>query len=332
MKRLPSVIATLLIIATPATVLADQVEPAPPIASQASEVAPDVEYTLRADWQVGDSYKVEVVREKLQIRKGVPRPATIRRSVSQIRVVEKTESGFVLMAVQIDPATTHDASSPLEVLGTLLSRLPRGIAFEIETNEDGVPVGVRDVEGFTAFVRLVIEKVDFVDPQVQERFRQAMNAIATPDVVEAMILMDIQVFHGLMGGSYHGGQAYDSSTEIHVGQQAIAGNVRILLRRIDEEEGLLHIAVQSLLDDAADALLATNLAKALLEGMGKQVQQGGTWPTLRMQGTLKIQDTIEYVFDLSRNLPTEVSWEKYVKAGEYDVVLVRKKFRLLPPA
>jgi hypothetical protein len=332
MKGLSIAITVVATLAAPVAALADELEPAAPLTGQKSDVAPDVEFTLLPNWQVGDSYRVEQIKQKTQIRRGVQAPAMTARSVSQVRVIEKTDSGYLLVSTVKLAEVTGGKNAPPEAVktATAMAKLVIGKSMEIVTNEAGFPVALRNADEVTVLVREALDQVVqsvSSDPDEQERVRQAMNQIATPQVIEALALKDVQVFYGLLGSRFGGGLASVYATELPfpLTQAPIAATTHTLLRRVETKKGLLHVAIQTVPDGDAMKAAVVDWMRGMLEAQGKPMPQEGDLPTFEMQ------DTADYIFDLNRSLPTQVSWERYVKLGSDYLRLERSNFRLLPP-
>ncbi len=148
----------------------------------------------------------------------------------------------------------------------------------------------------------------------------------TPDVIEAMAIKDAVTFYGLMGGVYQGGpaQAYDLPMQFPFSQKMVEAELHILVRRVDDGAGTVHISTQNVPDPAALKRAVQTWFKGLVQAQGQSLPTGFQFPEFVMQ------DTIDYVIDRNRMLPTEVAWERYMRMGDEILRVDRDVFRLKP--
>jgi hypothetical protein len=329
MKRLPAICAALLLSAIPA-IAAEGLEPSPPIAGQVSDAAPGVELTLIADWQIGDSYRIEKTRERREMRKGVERPPRSLHSISEIRVAEKTGSGYVLVStlLETDLSTYTKPDQGGTDTAAALSKMFEGQSLELITNEAGFPVALRNAEEVVELMRAAIDRVmesSSGDPEQRQKVKQIIDRMMTPQAIEAMAMKDAMVFYGLLGGSYRGGEAAQTRTSMifPLTQTLLDGDLHVLLRRIDRDKGLAYIATQSL-PDAEQLKQATMLwMTRILEARGQSVPEDLQVPPVT------VQDSLEYAYDLELNMPRGLTFKRYFAMGDAHRRVDLETFRLL---
>lgn len=329
MKRLSVICVALLLSATPATA-AEGLEPSPPIAGQSSEVVPDTELTLVADWRVGDSYRIEKTRERRETRKGVERPVRSSHSVSEIRVAEKTATGYVLVSTLLETDLSNYARPQQggADTATALSKMFEGQSLELITNEAGFPIALRNAEEVVELMGAALDRVaesSAGSPEQRQKIKAVIDDMMTPQAIEAMAMKDATVFYGLLGGSYRGGEAAQTRTSMifPLTQTPLEGDLHVLLRRIDREKGLAYIAIQSL-PDAEQLKQATMLwMTRLLESQGQPVPEDLQVPPVT------VQDSLEYAYDLEKNLPRGLTFQRYFAMGDANRRIDLETFRLL---
>lgn len=330
MERLPFVF-TALLLAAPA-MAAEGLEPSPPIAGEPSEVAPDVELTLTADWQVGDSYRIEETRERREIRKGMEQPPRRSHSISEMRVAEKTESGYVLVSTLLETDLANYAKPQQGGADTAmaLSKVFEGQPMELVTNEAGFPIALRNAEEVVELMRTAFDKVVELSAGGAERRQKLKNFVdrtMTREAIEAMAMKEAVVFFGLLGGSYRGGSAAHTRTSVvfPLTQTSLDGDLHVLLRRIDRENGLAYIATQTLPEGEQVKQATMQWMTRILEIQGRQVPENLRVPPVT------IQDSLEYTYDLKRNLPRNITFERYFAMGNANrrVDLETVRYRLL---
>lgn len=310
---------------------AAELEPAPSIADEKSEVAADVKLTLVANWQVGDSYRIAHTKERMEVRNGAAKPKRTSRSLSQVTVAEKNENGYILISTLIE-ADLSNYATPGQggaEAAAAFTKLFEGQSLELVTNESGFPIGLRNGDEVIELMRAAMDQVVTAaasDPKEQQQIRALMDQMMTPQVIESMALKDAISFYGLMGGSYQGGGAVTSNVSMPFPftQKPIDAKLVVLLRDIDEKNGLVRIASQSFPD--ADAV-----RQATIDWMTQLVQsQGKLAPDPAQIPQFYMQDSFEFVFDLNKRLARKIDSERYFSFGTAMTRVDRATYRLVP--
>lgn len=310
---------------------AQELKPAPPIAGQESTVPADVEVTLIPNWQIGDSYRIEQLSEREEIRRGQRSPKFTARSLSKVEVVEATGGSYVLAATLVETDLSNSAAAVQGGADTaaLLTELFQGKTTELATNENGVPVGLRNKDEMVELMRAGMEGVlttAVSDRQKRQAARSILEQMMTPDVIEAMAIKDAVTFYGLMGGIYQGGpaQAYDLPMPFPFTQEMVDATLYVLLRRVDDSAGTVYITTQNVPDAAQTKRALKSWLTGVVQSQGQTLPPGFQFPEFTMQ------DTIDYVIDRNRMLPTEVTWERYIRMGNDLLRVDRDVFRMKP--
>lgn len=328
MKRLSAIFAVLLLLAAPA--LADGLEPSPPLAGQSSEAGPDAELNLAADWQVGDTYRIEKTRERREVRGGAEWPPRSAHSISEIRVAKKTDSGYVLVSTLVS-ADLSNYATPQQGgtdAATAFTKMFEGKSIEFVTNEAGFPIALRNpaevVEMMRAAMDAVVDSLAKSDED-REKIKAMMAQMMTPATIEAMAMKDAMVFYGLLGGSYRGGEAVRTQTSIMfpLTQTPLDGELYVLLRRIDRDKGLAYIATQSIPDGEQLKEATMQWMTRILEAQGQQVPEEMQVPPVT------VQDSLEFAFDLKKSLPRGITFERYFAMGDANRRVDLETFRLI---
>jgi len=310
---------------------AQELKPAPPIVNESSAVPADVEVTLAPNWKVGDSYRIEQVNEHQEIRQSQRLPMRSSRSVTKVDVVEAGGSSYLIAGtlVESDLSKSGVAAQGGANTAALLTELFQGKTMELVTNEDGVPVGLRNKDEMVELMRAGMDgalAAMVPDPGQRQRVQAAMAQMMTPDAIEAMAIRDAVTFYGLMGGTYQGGsaQAYDLPMQFPFTQEMVDAKLYVLLRRVDDGAGAVHITTQNVPDPAHLKRAMESWFRGVVRSQGQSLPPGFQFPEFTMQ------DTIDYVIDRNRMLPTEVTWERYRRVGNEILQLDRTVFRLKP--
>lgn len=316
MKRVAAALAASSILLLTAPAFAEPPEPMASIAGQESTVGADVELTLVADWAVGDSYQIEKVRGRSEIRNGTEVPTRTAHSITEIRVAEKSESGYLLISTLIEADLSNYARAEGQGpdMAAAMARMFEGMKLEIETGETGFPVRLRNAE---AVVRRLQDGMNAIvdasteDPEHRARVRAVMDQMMSPQAIEALAMKDVMVFYGLMGGSFQGGPAIRRQNRMifPLTQSPLDADIHILLREYDRDKGIARIATQSI-PDGEQVRQAT---QAWLVQMYRS--QGKSAPLDLQLPPVDIRDTLEYSFDLKRGLPQGVVFQRYFAMG-----------------
>lgn len=318
---------------------AAELEPASPIAGQNSEVSADVEFTLTADWQIGDSYRIESTKERTDRRSGVVKGGQGWVTIDA-RVEEKTSEDYVIAWTNVDGgldnyaqsagAVSKEAAALSKEIEALMVDLSKNLRSEIVTADTGFPTGIRNGDEMLSHMNTFGEKLlSTLDshPEMQAKLRSAMQQVMNPQVIEKLMLFDAYIVYGLMGRSYRGGQVdtYDIELPFPFGGPPIPAKLHVLLREYDDEAGLARITAQSIPDPV-------QMKKTMGEWMTRMAKsQGQPGPEPSQVPELFVQDTVEYVYDLKMGLPREVTSEKFITvAGGASVRIDRRTFRISP--
>jgi hypothetical protein len=288
-----------------------------------------VEVTLTADWQVGDTYRIEHLKERRQTRNGVASPALSSRSFTEVRVAERNASGYVLISTLVEADLSNYAAGPggAEAASALI-RLFQDKPMEIVTNEAGLPVSLRNAGEIVELMRQAMDEVVALtakSPQEQAQIQSVIQQMMTPEVIQSMALKDATIFYGLMGGSYSGGPTavYSGSVAFPFTQSLIEASLYVLLRRVDDAKGEIHIATQSVPNSEQLRQATADWMTRMLQSQGRTVPDDMPIPTIRMQ------DSLEYVYDRERGLPREVTFRRYLGIDEANKRVDRDVFRLV---
>jgi len=324
-----AIVATAVVLLAFHTVSAQELNAAPPIANGRSEVSPDTEITLVPAWKVGDSYRIEHLKQREEIRRGQRLPRRTSSSLMKIEVLESTGSGYVLAAT-LTEADMSNFAAPDQggaEATAIFTELFKGETIEFVTNEDGVPVGLRNKDEVVALMRDAMDQVlplRVPDPEQQQKARAMMTQMMTPDVIEALLSKDMVIFYGLLGGIYQGGpaQAYDLAMQFPFSQEMVDAKLHVLLRRIDDGDGTVHISTQGIPDAAHLKRVMEKWFKGVVQAQGGSLPRGFQFPEFTMQ------DTTHYVVDRNRTLPTEVTFERFLRMGNEMLRVDHDVFRL----
>lgn len=293
-----------------------------------SEVSPDVEFTLRADWKVGEKYSITLTKEREELRFGVA-IYTVARSVIDVTVAERSMTGWVLIWNVTDYQRTDDAflySRDIDA-AFLVEEMFTESPLEIATNRLGFPVDLRNRQEVTARMRSAMDEalaLREADPRVRKQLKSGLDRLLTAETVETLALEDAATYYGLMGETYRGGPAavFRSSYIPKFGPPAIESKLQVLLRRVDEENGLIHITMRDIADEEKLRQATVNWV------VRKRLQRGHPVPYYVSKRPFLDRRIAEYVYDRNRGLPAEVMSEKF--SLDWWSFLERRTFLLLP--
>jgi len=311
---------------------AQELNPAAPIASASTAVPGEVEFTILAEWDVGDEYRIDYSAERIDQRNGELKTYD-SWAVIRARVDEKTPDGFLVVWTNEEVGLSDHAQhsdAKVKEFEAYLVEMGRNLRTEIVTADTGFPTGLRNTDEMISQMKSIAEGILSMlksQPELQARLRSVMQQNLTAQFVETRSLMDAYLVYGLMGGAYRGGRVdtFDTEVPFPFGGPPIPATLHVLLREYDEQAGLARITSQSIPDAAQlnDAMLGwmTRMAKS----------QGQPAPDPSQVPDLRIQDTTEYLYDFRMGLPREVVSEKFITvAGGANIRIDRRTYRITP--
>jgi hypothetical protein len=293
-----------------------------------SEVSPDVEFTLRADWNVGDTYRIALSKERQETRFGVY-VYTVARSVIDVTVTEKSMSGSVVTWKVTDYERADDSflySRDVDA-AFLIEEMLEGKPLEIAANRLGFPVSLRNKQEITEGMRLAMDETlarRESDPQFREQLKAGLDRLLTAGTVEALVLEDATAYYGLMGETYRGGAetVYRSRYLPMSGPPAVESKLHVLLREIDGANGSVHVAMRNIAD-------AGQLHQVAVDRFARNpTLRGHPVPYSVSSFEYEAWQIAEYTYDLNKGLATEVMSEKF-ELGWWSFQ-ERRTFRLMP--
>lgn len=311
---------------------AQELEPAQSIVGASTAVPAEVELTIHAEWQVGDTYRIDYSAERITRRNGELETHG-SWAVITMRVEERSPDGYVVAWTNEDLGLSDRAQhsdAKVKELEAYLVEMARNLRTEIVTADTGFPTSLRNIEEMMSHMKSLSEKfVSMLEsqPEKQGKFRSFLQHNLTAQFIQTRGLMDAYLVYGLMGGTYRGGQVdtYDTEVPFPFGGPPIPATTYVLLREYDEQAGLARITSQSIPD-------AAQLNDAMLRWMTRMAKSQGQPPPHPSQvPDLRIQDTTVYLYDFNMGLPREVVSEKFIRvAGSDDIRIDRRTYRISP--
>jgi hypothetical protein len=329
--RLISTIVAAVLFAVRA-VAAAELEPAPSIAGASTAISADVKFAILADWEVGDSYRIEYSAKRINRRNGVLNTGGAW-AVITASVEEKTPDGYLVAWINEDVGLNNyaqGAGAKAKEIEAFLVDISKNLRTEIVTADTGFPTGLRNIDEMVSQMAALSDKILTTletHPEMQAKLRSVMQQTLNPQFVEIGALRDAYLVYGLMGGTYRGGQVdtYDTELPFPFGGPPIPATLHVLLREFDEQAGMARIVSQSIPD-------AAQLKEAMVEWMTRIVtSQGQPAPDPSQVPELQMQDTTEYLYDFRMGLPREVKSEKFIRVvRSEDVRIDRRTYRISP--
>lgn len=179
---------------------------APGVRAQAPETV-----SLPADWSVGQRIRVEVERQREDIRGGTVASRIGSRSVAEVEVVEKLPDGYV-MRWRWGPtellAAPGTASTAQEQLLQRLSAAIAGVPIDVRTDSFGRPLGVANLDEVAEANRRAMDEVvgaiaaEGAPAATVALLAQVLSAATTPETVAASALKEPGLFMLAAGRSY----------------------------------------------------------------------------------------------------------------------------------
>lgn len=169
------------------------------------------EVTLLAKWKKGEKRKLEIVQTRERTRGNEVVSRVKLRTNVELEVLEASDKGFVIrwsyLDTKVEDATPPAAARNVEDLLGLL----KGYKVEVETDDTGDFVGVRNWQELKANAATMIDAVlnanPTLDANTKNATRQQMLALFnTKQQIESILIREVRLYYLVIGGSFTPGK------------------------------------------------------------------------------------------------------------------------------
>jgi hypothetical protein len=305
---------------TPASGMEDVVS-CPAIATAGGDSLLNI--AIVANWEIGTQRHYIGKQQRIDIDAGYEVMSVSASTPITITVIDRNDDGYVL---EWQYGNTEFGASDAEIPDPLISLLqtPLPIPFRYATSEDGVYLGLQDIDELRAEIEpffddlfeLLAETDEELPREVLEAAQKTVEQLLEdPDNFDTLFTRDIQLLHTVFGFSFEDAEPLvlpDQRPNIF-GGPPIPSELTVTPTHYDAEEGCLRVRFENV----ADPIAARN---SILEALREQARQMGVpAPTdADLPLALEIVDYIVYDVDLVSGWPTAVSTERFITIGDQE--------------
>ena len=295
-----------------------------------SAVAEDsVDLPLR--WKVGDKLHYEIVktRQRRQDTKITVTGAT--RTDLEIEVVTVDQEGY-LVGWTHGETRFDDPRQAANPVVQQMGRLLKDFHILLQLDSKAVIVGVRNwkelKEKSSAILTTLTEvmKNAGMDTATMEKIKApVVSMFATRKGIEAMCTREARMFFMVLGGSYSASEPieYEGKLPNLLGGEPFPSRATFALKKVDRGSGQAIITWTQTLDPEQTQRILEKTLKDMAARLGGQFPQG------KNLESLMIEDTAEFVVDLSSGWLDCLTHKRAMRIGEVTqediLTIVRKR-------
>jgi hypothetical protein len=272
-----------------------------------------VEVEWYPQWNVGDQFTVELIKERTNDPKGnaaankgrVLLNMSIQEKGEEFYIVHCTYGKFELVGVQI-----------IDPLAVKMANISEGLCLKIKTDEDGTPQELTNIEEVIEHSQKAIDIMEMLlkeNKLPQTTIDQGISAVRTmykdPKTVEQMVLNEIALFLLFCGAKLELGSPseFDESLPNPFQGEPLPGKGSILLKDFDKQTGIATIEYRLSVDKE-------KAAPILFAAMKKMMPQAPA-PTKEEIPLLEFSDTTLYRIDTKKGWALSVEHSREIKAN-----------------
>ncbi len=284
------------------------------LSSAAAAAQPEPEpavVELPTDWKVGETLRLEVVKERIDAAGGKETPAGTSRSILEARVKARNRQGYVFVWTYSAGWLDEVAQGRLPVSTERLQEVAGDLSLVMQTDETGVPQRLLNRDEAVAVFKRVLDEL-FKGKQGEPPAPAVSEVVAMmtkPEVVESLLLRSAQVFYFVCGAALAVGETveYADALPNPFGGDPFPSKGSFLLQEHRPERDEAVIAWQQEIDrEKASAAIAAILRRLMPDG----------GPTDAEMPTLDIRDRATYTMDTKTGWPRAVEWSRTIAAAD----------------
>ena len=281
-------------------------------------------------WEVGQRLQYEIVKTNRKTRDGKGTFKATTRTDLEIEVLRADADGYLIAWTQGE--TRFDDPQPAaDPMLQRMTNLVRGLRVLLEIDSGANVVGVRNWEELKETVGKILAtvsdelKISGIDSATLSKITaQLASMYATREQIETMCTREARMFFLVLGGSFSASEPteYQDRLPNPLGGEPFPSRAAFVLKGVDRQSQRATIAWTQTLDPEHARRIMGKSLKDLAARVGGPVPQGDVLESMT------VEDTAEFVVDLSSGWLDRLSHKRLVRTGaamQEDVLTIVRK-------
>ncbi len=271
---------------------------------------------LPADWQGGETYRLELVKQREDYAGPSLQQATEARTLIDVEVLNKREDGFVIRWTFGRTEVKSNSAANAPVL-TEMMNLAENLRLDMLTDDFGSVAGLENKDEVAAHYRMTIDRMIRafkkmgLSSDASAQLQAGVAHLAEPDWVEATALNEPSLFYAASGGQYELGVPleYEDNLPNPLGGRPFPSKAHFLLLEVNPDDRRAVVEWRQSLDPGTTTAIMRETMTAMAQQMGQPPPADEDLPPIR------IEDKARFLFDTETGWPISVSHERNMVLG-----------------
>jgi len=281
-------------------------------------------------WQVGQRLQYEIVKSGRKTRDGEATFKATTRTDLEIEVLRADADGYLIAWTQGE--TRFDDPQPAaDPMLQRMTNLVRGLRVLLQIDSEANVVGVRNWKELKETIGKILStvtdelKISGMDATMLSKITaQLASMYATREQIEMMCTREPRMFFLVLGGSFSAPEPteYQDRLPNPFGGEPFPSRAAFVLKGVDRQSQRATIAWTQTLDPEHARRIMEKSLKDLAARVGGPVPQGDVLESMM------VEDTAEFVVDLSSGWLDRLSHKRLVRTGaatQEDVLTIARK-------
>jgi len=281
-------------------------------------------------WQVGERLQYEIVKSGRKTRDGEATLKATTRTDLEIEVLRADADGYLIAWTQGE--TRFDDPQPAaDPMLQRMTNLVRGLRVLLQIDSEANVVGVRNWKELKETIGKILStvtdelKISGMDATMLSKITaQLASMYATREQIEMMCTREPRMFFLVLGGSFSASEPteYQDRLPNPFGGEPFPSRAAFVLKGVDRQSQRATIAWTQTLDPEHARRIMEKSLKDLAARVGGPVPQGDVLESMT------VEDTAEFVVDLSSGWLDRLSHKRLVRTGtatQEDVLTIARK-------
>jgi len=281
-------------------------------------------------WQVGQRLQYEIVKSGRKTRDGEATLKATTRTDLEIEVLRADADGYLIAWTQGE--TRFDDPQPAaDPMLQRMTNLVRGLRVLLQIDSEANVVGVRNWKELKETIGKILStvtdelKISGMDATMLSKITaQLASMYATREQIEMMCTREPRMFFLVLGGSFSASEPteYQDRLPNPFGGEPFPSRAAFVLKGVDRQSQRATIAWTQTLDPEHARRIMEKSLKDLAARVGGPVPQGDVLESMM------VEDTAEFVVDLSSGWLDRLSHKRLVRTGtatQEDVLTIARK-------
>ncbi|HUT89475.1 MAG TPA: hypothetical protein VMY37_08265 [Thermoguttaceae bacterium] len=285
---------------------------------------------LPLGWEVGQRLQYEIVKSSRKTRGDQVAAKPTTRTDLEIEVLRADSDGYLIAWTQGE-TRFDDPQMAAQPMVQRMANITRGLRVLLEIDSEANVAGVENwqelKETVGKFIATISDelKISGIDPGMLSKITaQLASMYATREQIEMMCTREPRMFFLVLGGSFSASEPseYQDRLPNPFGGEPFPSRAAFVLKEVDRQSQRATIAWTQTLDPQHARRIMEKSLKDLAARVGGPVPQGDVLESMM------VEDTAEFVVDLSSGWLDRLSHKRLVSTGtvtQEDVLAIARK-------